>query len=82
METILSGLVRFSFVFERFFPWFMKSFLSRVLEEYKEKGVLADYRVKAERKGKYRYSFELEIVLNIGEGGEVHGRREERACED
>ena len=63
-ERIASGFIRFSFKFERFSPQFIKFFLNRKFEEYKQKGVLTDYKVKSKRRGKYHYSFEVDLFLN------------------
>ena len=73
IERIRSGLVRFSFRLEWFFPQFIKLFLNRKLKEYKEKGAITDYKVGAKRKGKHHYSFEINLFLEIGEGGEKYG---------
>jgi hypothetical protein len=69
-EHVTSGLVRLSFRFERFFPQFIKLFLNRRLKEYKKKGIIAGYRVKAQRKGRNHYRLEVDLTLKIGEGGE------------
>ena len=70
--SLLSSLIKFSFRLEIFFPRFIKFFISRKLKEYKENGVLADYKVRAKRKGRYHYFFELDLFVNIEKGGEVH----------
>jgi len=72
VEQIAAGLIRFSFSLERFFPRFAKFLLVRKLKEYKERGVIADYKVKAERKKKYHYSFEVDLFLELPRGGEKH----------
>ncbi len=80
-EAFFSSLIRFSFRFERFFPRFITLFLNRRLKEYKQKGALTDYRVKAKRRGKYHYNFEVDLFLNKSEvnrflnkkGGEING---------
>ena len=72
-ERITSGFIKFSFKFERFSPQFIKLFLNRKLKEYKKKGALTDYGVKAKRKGKYHYLFEVDLFLKIEKGGEMHG---------
>ena len=70
-ELIISGLIKVSFRFERFFPQFIKLFLNRKLEEYREKGVLTDYKVKTKRRGKYHYSLEVDLYVNVKKGGET-----------
>jgi hypothetical protein len=71
-ESILPRLIKLSFKFEIFFPRLIKLFINQKLKEYKEMGKLTDYKFKAKRKGKYHYFFELDLLLNIGKGGEVH----------
>ena len=73
IERITSHLIKFSFKFERFFPQFIKFFLNRKLKEYKQMGALTDYRVKAKRRGRYHYLFEVDLFLKIEKGGEMHG---------
>ena len=72
-EYIASLLVKVSFRFERFFPQIIKFFVNRKLEEYKKRGLISDYRVKARRKGRYHYSFIIDLSLDINRGGEEHG---------
>ena len=73
IERITSDLIKFSFKFERFFPQFIKFFLNRKLKEYKQMGALTDYGVKAKRRGRYHYLFEVDLFLKIEKGGEMHG---------
>lgn len=70
-ERIASDLTKVAFRFERFFPQFVKFSLNRRLKEAKKSGIIADYKVKAARKGKYHYVFEIDLNLeNSGKGGE------------
>lgn len=62
-EKFASGLVKFSFKLERFFPKFIKFYLNRKLKEYKKKGLITDYKVKARRKEKHHYFFEISLFL-------------------
>lgn len=66
-ERIISGLIKVSFRLEGFFPQFIKFYLNRKLREYEKKEVLTDYNIKAKRRGKYHYSFEVDLFLNIKE---------------
>jgi len=72
-EKFASGLVKFSFRLERFFPQFIKFFLKRKLKECKERGVITEYKVKSKRKGKYHYLIEVDLFLRIRKGGEPYG---------
>jgi len=67
---ITSNLVKFSFRLERLFPQFIKFFINRKLKEYKNRGLISAYKVKAKRRGKYRYSFNINLLLVINNGGE------------
>jgi hypothetical protein len=72
-EWMTSNLVKFSFKFERFFPQFIRFYLNRKLSEYKQRDILADYDVKARRRGKYHYTFEVDLTLENKKGGEEYG---------
>ena len=65
-----SGLIRASFNFERFFPRLIKFYVGRQLKEYKNRGTLSDYKLKAKRLTKYHYIFELDLFLDSEKGGE------------
>jgi len=69
-EQAASAFIRLSFRFERFFPQVIKLFLNRKLKEYKERGLISNYRIQAWRRGKYHYSFIVDLFLDINEGGE------------
>ena len=73
IESSVSVLVKLAFRFEMLFPQFIKFLLNRKLKEYKEKGEITDYKVKAKRKGKYHYSFEVDLFLKNKKGGETLG---------
>ncbi len=63
MRNILSGLIKFSFRFERFFPQFIKIFLSRQLAEYRKNEIIHDYSVDAVWRSKYHYFFTINLLL-------------------
>ena len=63
IQTILSGLINFSFRFERYFPQIIRLFLYRQLVEYREKGFIHHYDVDADWKDKYHYSFQIDLFL-------------------
>ena len=63
-ESLFSSLVRFSFRFERFFPHVARLFLNRKLGEYKKRGQITDYTVKAGRRARYHYLFQIDLILN------------------
>ena len=45
--------------------------MKRKLKEYKEKEILADYQVKSKRRGKYHYTFVVDLFLKTEKGGEL-----------
>jgi hypothetical protein len=63
-ESLFSSLVRFSFRFERFFPHVVRLFLNRKLGEYKKRGQITDYKVRARRRDRYHYSFQIDLILD------------------
>ena len=72
IENSVSVFVKLAFRFEIFFPQVFKFFLNRKLKEYKKKGVITDYKVKAKRKGKYHYFLEVDLLPKVQKGGETH----------
>jgi hypothetical protein len=63
MRNALSGLIKFSFRFERFFPQFIKIFLSRQLAKYRKDGVIHDFKVDAVWRSKYHYFFTFNLSM-------------------
>jgi hypothetical protein len=70
-SSAISVFARIAFRFEFFFPQFIGFYMGRKLKEYKNKGLLADYQVKSNRRGKYHYLFDMDMFLNIPKGGEI-----------
>jgi len=68
VERLAPGLIRLFFRLERFFPRFIRFLLTRRLREYKERGVIVDYKVKAERIDRFHYRFEVELFLKTSKG--------------
>jgi len=65
--SMLPSLIKLSFKFEMLFPQFIKFFINRKLKEYKETGALTDYKVKAKRRGRFHYFFELGTRGELGD---------------
>jgi hypothetical protein len=63
IRSSISVFVNLDFRFEILFPQVFKIFLNRKLKEYKRKGVITDYVVKAMRKGKHHYFLEMDLFL-------------------
>lgn len=71
LDSAISVFARVAFRFEFFFPQFIGFYIKRKLKEYKEKGLIDDYNVKSRRRGKYHYSFDVDLFLKIKKGGET-----------
>jgi len=71
LDSSVSVFTKIGFRFEFFFPQFIGFFIGRKLKEYKEKGLIEDYTIKAKRRGKYHYLFDLDMFLKIEKGGEI-----------
>lgn len=71
IESSFSVFVKLGFRFEIFVPQALKIFLNRKLKEYKGSGVISDYEVKTKRIGKYHYFLEMDLFLNVSNGGEI-----------
>ena len=71
LDSAISVFTRIAFRFEYFYPQFIGYVIGQKLKEYKEKGLIEEYKVKAKRRGKYHYLFELNLFLKIEKGGEL-----------
>lgn len=63
-ETLLATLIRFSFRFERFFPYVIRMYINRKLTLYQHDGRISDYFVKAQRRDRYHYTFQIDLLLD------------------
>lgn len=71
ISSAISVFAKIAFRFEILFPQFAGFLIGRKLREYKNKGLLAEYRVKSKRRGKYHYLFDVDLFLKIKNGGEI-----------
>jgi len=71
LDSAISVFTRLAFRFEFFFSQFIGFYIKRKLKEYKEKELIDDYKVKSRRRGKYHYSFDVDLFLKIEKGGEM-----------
>ena len=69
--SILSGVTDLISMFEPLFPQLAAQYLNSKLREYRKRRVLSDYEVKAGRKGRYHYVFEVDLFFK-NDGGEAH----------
>jgi hypothetical protein len=81
-NSFATSLKPFSFVLERFFPRFIRSFLNKKLREIKDKGAIKDYKLKVKRKGKYYYTIEVDLFFDMKKGGEKSDGTEKRTSKD
>jgi hypothetical protein len=63
-EVLFSTLIRVSFRFERFFPYVIRVYINRKLADYQQDGRITDYRVKATRRDRYHYTFQIDLFLD------------------
>jgi hypothetical protein len=63
-ETLFVTLIRFSFHFERFFPYIIRMYINRKLATYQHDGRLSNYFVKAQRRDRYHYIFQIDLLLD------------------
>jgi hypothetical protein len=70
-DSVMAVFSRFAFRFEFFFPQFIGLYIKRKLNEYKEKELISDYKVKSWRLTKYHYLFDVDLFLDIKKGGEI-----------
>lgn len=70
-DSVISVFSKIAFRFEFFFPQLIGFYVKRKLKEYKEREILDDYTVKSRRRGKYHYSFDVDLFLKIEKGGEL-----------
>ena len=69
-SSAVSVFSKIAFRFEFLFPQLIGYFVGQKLKNYKEKGILEDYKIKSKRKGKYHYFFDVDLFLKIEKGGE------------
>jgi hypothetical protein len=63
-EFLLSTLIQFSFRFERFFPYIIRRYITRKLDDYQQDGRITDYTVKAARRDRFHYIFQIDLLLD------------------
>jgi hypothetical protein len=71
LDSATSVFTRLAFRFEFFFPQFIGYYIGQKLKDYKQKGLIEDYKVKSKRRGKRHYRFDLDLFLKIEKGGEI-----------
>ncbi len=70
-DGVVSVFSKIAFRFEFFFPQFIGYFVGQKLKDYKEKGLIEDYKVKAKKRGRNHYLFDVDLFLKIEKGGEI-----------
>ena len=69
-SSAVSVFSKIAFRFELLFPQFIGYVIGQKLKNYKETGILEDFKIKSKRKGKYHYLFDVDLFLKIEKGGE------------
>ena len=72
IESASLVFMKIAFKFEIFYPQAINYFINRKLKEFKNKGTIADYKVKTSRIGKYHYFLEMDLFLDKIKGGETY----------
>ena len=65
IDGAASVFTKIAFRFEYFFPQLIGFYIGQKLKDYKEKGLIEEYKVKSKRKGKNHYLFVLDLFLKI-----------------
>lgn len=78
-DVLFSALIRFSFRFERFFPYILRAFIIRKLGEYQRNGMLADYTVRAARRGRHHFAVQIDLYLEEKNVWEVIAKYERKS---
>ena len=79
MDRITGLLVRGAFFFEPLAPRAISFYLSRVLNEWKQRGLISEYQTRTHRLGKFHYKIEVEVEVNPKQAEHfVHGELRKR----
>jgi len=62
-ERLFGVLVRLAFAFEPLAPPAISFYLSRRLNQLKERGLIGNYKARARRLGKFHYTVEIDMDL-------------------
>ena len=71
-EALTNDLAKLALHFELLFPRYIKFFINSSLKKYKKSGLISDYNTKAHRKGKYHYTFEIDLYSEAKRGVKTH----------
>ena len=63
-ERFLSFLINFASVFEPIAARFISYYVRRELKEWKEKGLILEYKTKTRRIGKFHYKTQIDVILS------------------
>jgi hypothetical protein len=63
--------VRAAFVFEPLAPTAISFFLGRRLNEWKEQGLISDYKSHTQRLGKFHYKIEIDLDVTSSQAEHV-----------
>ena len=72
-QRLFSFLLRGAFFFEPLAPRAISFFLTRKLNEFKEQGLISDFKAKIRRLGKFHYRIEMDFDLTEKQANYVLG---------
>jgi len=73
VERFVPFLTRLVFVFEPISPRFFSYFLNRKLREWKDKGLIVDYKTETRRIGKFHYKIDVNVALTLEQARNMLG---------
>ena len=62
---------RLSFISEPLLPLFLSHFLNKQLRQWKDEGLISDYKAEAKRIQKFHYKIEVDLDLTPGQAKNI-----------
>jgi hypothetical protein len=62
-ESATYVFMRVAWRLEFFFPQLAGFYIKHKLKQYKDNNLITNYKVKPRRRGKYRYSFDVDLIF-------------------
>jgi hypothetical protein len=72
-SNLLRLFARFALFFEPISPRFISFWLGRRLENWKNSGIIHDYKINTKRTGKFHYKIEVDLELSTQQAAWVLG---------
>jgi hypothetical protein len=70
-EKLTGLLLRVAFAFEPLAPTAISFFLGRMLNEWKEQGLISDYKNRTQRLGKFHYRIEIDLDVTSSQAQHI-----------